>query len=445
MTPHAPSWSLPTKDDARVLHKYDSVDKLSNVMSDLRSDVDVLVSQVFTPASPVREVDLFAGRRDQIRKAMDAINQQGQHAVIFGERGVGKTSLANFLATRLRDAGTGSEVLAPKINCDSSDTYVSLWRKVLSEIDLIKKKSVIGFQMSVFEETKTAADVVGDAPTPDDIRRIVTLLGSDRILIVVIDEFDRLTDPTAKRALADTIKSFSDHAVPATIIVVGVSDSVDALIEEHESIERCLAQIPMPRMSPDEIAQILATGGRRLKTAFSPAATEQIVGLSQGLPHYTHMLALYSVRASIDRESDEVISADVDEAIKKSVENAQQSLKSTYYRAVTSPRKDAIHEHVLLACALAKPDQFGYFTAGDVRGPLNRVTQRSYGFGAYAKHLREFCSEARGKILFRTGVKHKFRFRFRNPLMQPLVIMQGLVDKRIDNRTLEQILRDQES
>src|ERR1700675_1362417 len=107
-------------------------------MSDKKALLDFRVSQVFTPASPVREADLFAGRIDQIRKVVDAINQPGQHAIIFGERGVGKTSLSNILATKLRSAGSAVGILAPKVTCESSDTYVSLWRKVLSEIDLIK-------------------------------------------------------------------------------------------------------------------------------------------------------------------------------------------------------------------------------------------------------------------------------------------------------------------
>jgi Cdc6-like AAA superfamily ATPase len=408
-------------------------------MKEDKAKLDAQVSQVFTPASPVREADLFAGRRDQIRKVVDAINQPGQHAIIFGERGVGKTSLSNILATKLRSEGAA--ILAPKVTCESSDNYISLWKKVLSEIDLIKKKSVVGFQLSVFEETKTAAEVVGEDPTPDDIRRLLTLVGGDKLVYIVIDEFDQVVDAVTRRALANTIKAFSDHTVPTTIIVVGVSDSVDDLIEQHESIERCLVQIQMPRMSQDESAQILTAGGKKLGIVFSPEAIRQVVGLSQGFPHYTHLLALHSVRACIDLDDEEVLPLHVDLAIRKAVEDAQQSLKSGYYKAVSSPRKDALHAYVLLACALAEPDQFGYFAAGDIRDPLDRITGKTYGFGGYAKHLREFCDHERGEVLLRTGVKHKYRFRFRNPLMQPLVIMQGLLDKRIDRVKVEEVIR----
>lgn len=130
----------------------------------------------------------------------------------------------------------------------------------------------------------------------------------------------------------------------------------------------------------------------------------------------------------------------VEQATRRAVEDAQQSLRAVYYKAVTSPRKDALHGNVLLACALAESDEFGYFAAADVRAPLARITGRKYDFAGYTKHLKEFCTLERGEVLLRSGVKHKYRFRFKNPLMQPLVVMQGLVDRRIDKTTLEAII-----
>ena len=62
-----------------------------------REMLDFEAGKVFTPAVPVSERELFSGRIDQLRRVFDAINQHGQHAIIFGERGVGKTSLANII------------------------------------------------------------------------------------------------------------------------------------------------------------------------------------------------------------------------------------------------------------------------------------------------------------------------------------------------------------
>ncbi len=56
-----------------------------------------LIHEAFTPGAPINSRDLFSGRKKQVDKAISTIFQRGQHAVIFGERGVGKTSLANTL------------------------------------------------------------------------------------------------------------------------------------------------------------------------------------------------------------------------------------------------------------------------------------------------------------------------------------------------------------
>jgi ABC-type uncharacterized transport system fused permease/ATPase subunit len=69
---------------------------------------------VFTPAAPIDNKKLFSGRTSQLRDVIDAVNQRGQHAIIYGERGVGKTSLASVLEEYLPTAGTN--VIAPRVN-----------------------------------------------------------------------------------------------------------------------------------------------------------------------------------------------------------------------------------------------------------------------------------------------------------------------------------------
>jgi hypothetical protein len=50
-----------------------------------RQSLDFEAGKVFTPAVPVSERELFSGRIEQLRRVFDAINQRGQHAIIFGE------------------------------------------------------------------------------------------------------------------------------------------------------------------------------------------------------------------------------------------------------------------------------------------------------------------------------------------------------------------------
>ena len=207
----------------------------------------MLAGQVFTPGSPVSERDLFAGRQDQINRIMEAVSQRGFHAVLFGDRGVGKTSLANVLSAFLQEVG--AKVLFARANCDATDDFSSLWRKVLQEITVLEIREGIGFDAKKKQLHRKLVEALPEVLRPDDIRRTLTFAGQSITLVIAIDEFDRLTDRVVAALVADTVKALSDSASPATVILIGVADSVDQLIEGHRSIERSLVQVPMPRMS----------------------------------------------------------------------------------------------------------------------------------------------------------------------------------------------------
>jgi Cdc6-like AAA superfamily ATPase len=56
------------------------------------------LSSAFRPAAPIDRRALFAGRTTQIADVYAVVDQSGQHAVVYGERGVGKTSLVTVVA-----------------------------------------------------------------------------------------------------------------------------------------------------------------------------------------------------------------------------------------------------------------------------------------------------------------------------------------------------------
>jgi Cdc6-like AAA superfamily ATPase len=236
----------------------------------------MLAGQVFTPGSPVSERDLFAGRQDQIRKLMEAVSQRGFHAVLFGDRGVGKTSLANVLSAFIQEVG-GQTVLFARANCDATDDFSSLWRKVLQDFTMLELRGGIGFDARQQEIHHRIVESLPGELRPDDIRRVLSLVGQSATLVVTIDEFDRLSNPAVAALVSDTIKTLSDSATPATVLLIGVADSVDQLIEGHRSVERSLVQVPMPRMSRMETEQIVVKGLQRLGMSASKEALREIV------------------------------------------------------------------------------------------------------------------------------------------------------------------------
>lgn len=392
------------------------------------------VSKVFTPAAPVDKAQLFAGRTTQVRKVVDAISQRGQHAIIFGERGVGKTSLANVIADLLQDLG--DTLLTPHINCDSGDDFNTLWHKVFHEVRLVQEIPSAGFGEGSREDLALLADRLPKRVTTGDIRRLLAPVAAEFVVVIILDEFDRLPSGAVRAMVADTIKMLSDHSEGVTLVLLGVADSVDELIAEHQSVERSLVQIPMPRMSPDELKEILTKGLGSLDMNADERALGRITNLSRGLPHYTHLLGLHSARQAIDRHSLTIEANDVELAIQRALDDATQSTKSAYYTATRSQKKDALYRQALLACALTETDSLGYFQPADVREHMADIIGEPVTQATYHNHLREFCEPERASILQRTGGERKWRYRFGNPLMQPFVIMKGYTDGMIG--TLEE-------
>jgi Cdc6-like AAA superfamily ATPase len=395
---------------------------------------------VFTPGAPINERDLFAGRLDQVHQILNAISQRGYHAVLFGERGVGKTSLSNVLADFLSEAG--KTVAVSRINCDASDTFTSLWRKALRDIVVTKSRPAVGFTGDEIEETHDVVDSLPDLIGPDDIRRVLAELSKGVILVIAFDEFDRIADKNITITMADTIKTLSDYSVPSTILLIGVADSVDDLVKGHQSIERALVQVPMPRMSDREISEIINNGLSRLTMGIEPDALEEIVSLSQGLPYITHLLALHTARAALGKGLAKIDDRHVAEGIQHSLDQWQQSITGAYYNATKSPQPDNIYKQVLLACALAEIDELRYFTAASVRKPLRIITGKAYEIPNFAKHLKDFSDAGRGNILQRTGEKRRLRYRFNSPIMRPYIIMRGFKEKILTREMLRRISED---
>jgi hypothetical protein len=165
-------------------------------------------------------------------------------------------------------------------------------------------------------------------------------------------------------------------------------------------------------------------------------ALNRIATLSHGLPHYTHLLALYSAQAAIERDSMRIALPDVSAAIRSSMDQAQQTIIHSYQEATRSARGN-LYSQVLLACALAKTDEWGYFPAVNIRKPLSDIMKRRLDIPAFAQHLKDFCSSKRGALLQRTGYPRRYRFRFENPLMEPYVVMRGMNDGIINQNMLD--------
>lgn len=348
-------------------------------------------------------LDMLAGRMAQLTDVVSTVAMRGQHVGLYGERGVGKTSLATVLAEYFNMVDDDN-LQAVVVNCTTEDSFTSLWHNVFVEL---------GLQHDGDELIH-----------PELVRR--SLGDLERPAIIVIDELDRLEDDLALTALADTIKTLSDHSVESTVVLVGVARSIGDLVGEHASIVRALVQIEMPRMTIEELAEILSSGCERAKLRLKPEAGHEIAALSEGLPHYTHLLGLHAGLHAVHNDRDEVTLSDVQSAIPKAVD--RHTILSDYQRATRSARRDALFSQVLLACALAPKNKLGFFTSGAIRDPLREIAGRRIDIPAFSNHLSQFLEPERGSVLRREGSSRRYFYRFSDPILQPYVVLSGLAE-----------------
>lgn len=391
-------------------------------------------ASIFSPGAPIRERDLFAGRIDQISMLLDSVRQPGKHAVIFGERGVGKTSLANTFALGLNSPV--SKLLAVKINADPKDNFTSLWKKVFKRISYHVKEDDVLVNINVSD------DYVREI-SPDDVQMELSNFGLNSIPIIVIDEFDRITDKDVSLLISDTMKALSDYVVGCTIIIVGVAEDIGRLIENHSSISRQLIQVKMPRMSRQELSKIIADRVKRIGMSINEDVLWRITFLSRGLPYFTHLLGMHTVRAAISARRTTISEDHLDEGIKQALQEVDQTLKENYSLAIRSkkPKKDTLYEPVLLACALAETDDLGKFQQKNVEQPLASMTNgKAYKATTFAFHMNEFCEDKRGQILEKSGADQIPRYRFSDPVMQPYVIIRGLAEGRLESEALQRFI-----
>ncbi len=184
-------------------------------------------------------------------------------------------------------------------------------------------------------------------------------------------------------------------------------------------------------MSVEALAEIIQRGFAVCGMTFENGLDHRIAQLSQGYPHYTHLLGLWSGRRAIEDSRANVTDSDLTAAIPDALKNAIAGVRQQYEQAVQSAQPRTLYKDVLLACALAKKDPLGKFPTGAVRQPLSDIKGKPYEIAAFQSHLAKFTEEDHGKVLVRTGKERSYRWQFADPQLVPYVLIEGVREGKI--------------
>jgi Cdc6-like AAA superfamily ATPase len=426
-----------------------------------RSNHSVLVN-AFRPAREVDDPNFFAGRSRQIADLTDALHVDGSTPLIYGARGLGKTSLALqmsliaqggvqllsaqgtqekafnetdryvvFLvtctdATRNFD-GLLQELTNAAEEADFPEAQSNYRAKHLAERTMIQKLSfkIVEIQRSKkFIPEKTRRSYRNLSPT-ERLQHLIRLIleAYHRPILFIIDEIDRLQDT---QGLASFIKATSDDQVKFAL--VGISSSIGDLLADHRSIERTIWPVHVPRMEEDELGQIIWNAQRYLydhgqQITFDRMAISHIVGSAEGFPWIVHVLGQTSLLRGIEAHRNVVASRDVLDTIYELPRNRfAQQFTDAYSNVV---RGSAQREIVLKAFAYPRTD---YITTSEIY----QILKTKLGVKNPSSYKTQLSSPEFGSVIYTPVGRHRGDACFSDPIFKIYVSLRPSIHKDVD-------------
>lgn len=272
----------------------------------------------FTPNDPATP-DVFGGRVNELHELCEQLVQAAAGKTIkrriLGERGIGKTSVLNYLESYARGHSKyGQRVfnfLVVRVSIASTttamDLLVTLDTELRSEIgriqrvrryakvvwDFVSKWSVLGVEYKGVDEKK-AVLIQARKQLAGLIKDLAKNLGADNEspngLVLILDECD-LASP--ELGFGELMKSLTEDigSKSSTLVVIcGLPALDDVMRESHPSSFRAFRKIELGRVDRDDVANLIdrcMTAQRNVPPVTTSArARELLIALSEGFPHF---------------------------------------------------------------------------------------------------------------------------------------------------------------
>jgi Cdc6-like AAA superfamily ATPase len=323
----------------------------------------------FTPSQPVADRRLFAGRDDVLKTIIRSIEDQRLHVVLYGERGIGKTSLMHVLT----QAATEARYIVVYTSCGANSNFDETFRAAAAEIPLLFHS---GFSPTTAEAEKgsSLADLLPNEPlTPRKFGDLCARLTGTRVLII-LDEFDRAESASFRRDIAEVIKNLSDRLGRVQLVLAGVAADLTELVEHIPSIRRNIFALRVPKMTEAEVLQIVANGEREADLKFDTQASAFVVEVARGSPYIANLICHHAGHAALDAGRSTVLPSDVASAVDRTILEFQGRIASPAQahvrRLFEQGRQDAL---AMTARAALAAD--GVFDASDIES-TNHISAR---------------------------------------------------------------------
>jgi len=383
------------------------------------------VQDVFTPSSPIKDPENLKGRDKEIEAILTTLISKGRHGLIFGDRGIGKSSLAiSSLNGALKSNIHKGTII--KVQCGESSTFEKIIKKALIESDedyasykmeeTIKTTGSLGVPKVISGERQVEIKKIIEKEKIDPQQAADAI--KDLNAILLIDEFD-VTSEEVKKSVAELIKQLSDNESKIKIIIVGISKDGASLVAQHPSVTRCLDEIKLERVSNADIKNIIDDGEGKLGIKFDPEIKEKIIKISNGFPYFTHLLGLKCAEVALSENKNKVDESIFKEALNLAVKSSEGSLIRDYELAIKSSRNNN-YSKILLAAAKIKNSSF---TTKEWIERIEEETGVTYNNQSMSNFIGRLMSADKGGTIEK--VSHGV-YRIKDPRMASFIIMNEI-------------------
>lgn len=315
-----------------------------------REELGARIAEVVSPAQPISSVEFLKGRDDELQDVERALFAPGRNVFIYGDRGVGKSSLAATAAFQYQSA----EATPIFVGGAKDETFVSMIANIANQalgrsrlhttkmtrglaLDWRGLKWSWGQELSVKEVSSQLA-TVGDAV---DLLAEVASVHS-KSPVVVIDEFDQIGNPDERNRFAALLKHLGDRGIPLKLIFTGIGSSISDLLGAHHSATRQLAQIELGRLGWIPRREVVIQAAQRFGLEVDPNVAWRIAIVCDGFPHYIHLITEAMLwQAADDKEvCEELTMEHYHLGLRKAIAMVSMSLQEPYRLAVLHRDKE---------------------------------------------------------------------------------------------------------
>ncbi|HYC45664.1 MAG TPA: ATP-binding protein [Burkholderiales bacterium] len=395
---------------------------------------DKLYHFVF-PAQPVASIEHLHGREQELERISRALMAPGRHVFIFGDRGVGKSSLAATAAAQHQssDASYIDVSGSPDSTLKSVIANVVYQAVNASRIKKTKTSETIAFESKwaklgssretalhdLQEQIGTIVDAV------EMLREVAPLHSANPV--VVVDEFDRIQSTEERGRFADLIKQLGDKRIPIHFIFTGVAKTIEDLLGAHASAVRQFETVELPRLNWRGRWEIALAATSAFGVRLDREIYLRIAAVSDGFPYYVHLITEKMLWRVFDDPQvvTEITWQHYDDGLQQAITGIDAELRRPYEMAVNQRRGDD-YEEVLWSSAdsdylqrFVKDMYSSYEYVMEQRPDRTKLDADRYG-----ARVRQLRNPSCGAILVSDAAKPGL-YTYREKMLRGFVRMQA--------------------